>query len=141
DGRRSTSPVPARHLLHVFHTLRIDPMARLLSLLTLASAFLSLTGCGSTNAGMAGKIVPVKGIVTYRGKPVVKGTVRFEPDAGREAEGPIRADGTFVLTTFVSGDGAITGSHRVAVSAPRKTIPSRYSNYSLSRIEVVVTEG
>ncbi len=99
------------------------------------------SGCGSQSnqAVFSGKTLPVKGIVTYKGKPLTRGTVRFEPDAGREAQGKIGPDGTFTLTTFQPGDGAQPGIHRVAVFTSRKReIPSRYSNFSLSGIEMEV---
>ena len=100
-------------------------------------------GCGARaeHAALSGKILPVKGVVTYKGKPLTQGTVRFEPDAGREAEGTIGPDGTFTLTTFQPGDGAVPGFHRVAVSTPRKKqIPSKYSSFSMSGIEMEVNE-
>ena len=74
-------------------------------------------GCGSEQALPVSPPVPVKGRVTYRGKPLAKGTITFEPtDGGREARGTIGPDGTFVLTTNQEGDGALIGVHRVAVS-------------------------
>jgi hypothetical protein len=52
------------------------------------------------------------------GKPLAEGgTVVFEPEQrGKMAVGPIAADGTFELTTYQQGDGAIVGRHRVAVT-------------------------
>src|SRR5690348_16271909 len=78
--------------------LRESSMCRVACLLTLVSSFLlAVTGCGSNGGKAPGKTVPVKGTVTYQGKPLTKGTVRFEPDAGPEAEGEIRPDGTYEL--------------------------------------------
>jgi hypothetical protein len=106
-------------------------------------SLLVIAGCvGTSNEPMfSGKTIPVKGTVTYKGKPLKRGVVRFEPDAGREAEGTIGPDGTFTLTTFQPGDGAIPGAHRVAVFTPKKKeIPPRYSNFALSGIEVEVQQ-
>jgi hypothetical protein len=86
---------------------------------------------------MAGKLIPVKGTVTYKGKLVTKGTVHVEPDAGRPAEGEIQSDGTFVLSTFTPGDGVIPGTHKLAVAAPRSMVPPRRPNHSAMEIEVV----
>ena len=75
-------------------------------------------GCGSDPSHYVGQTVPVKGKVTYKGKPLTEGQIIFEPDAGgREAHGSIQPDGTFELTTFTKGDGAVTGTHRVAVTS------------------------
>ena len=119
-------------------------MIRVFRSLTAASILLVLaTGCGSQlePAPFSGKTFPVKGIVTYKGKPLTRGKVRFEPDAGREAEGTINPDGTFTLSTFQPGDGALPGVHRVAVFTPKKKeIPGRYANFALSGIELVVNE-
>ena len=65
-----------------------------------------------------GATVPVKGKVTYKGKPLTEGEIVFEPDnSGREAHGSIQPDGSFELTTFKTGDGAVPGTHRVAVTS------------------------
>jgi len=75
----------------------------------------------------------VKGKVTLKGQPLTKGIVRFEPDGyGRMATGEIQGDGTFVLTTYEKGDGAVVGQHRVFVtgtgSSPRKElVPKKYT--------------
>jgi hypothetical protein len=118
-------------------------LLRWISVVALAP-LLIVSGCGgaSDQPMFSGKTVPVKGTVTYKGKPLKRGIVRFEPDAGREAEGKIGPDGTFSLTTFQPGDGAIPGAHRVAVFTPKKKeIPPRYSNFALSGIEVEVQEN
>ena len=110
----------------------------MLALLTLWSA----PGCGGPAELRGAPTFPVKGKVTYRGKPLTQGSVTFEPDgAGKEANGPIQPDGTFILTTYKPGDGAVAGLHRVAIAFAGKSIPIRYAHVSSSRIEVQVTEG
>ena len=59
----------------------------------------------------------VEGIVRLDGKPLTSGTVRFIPAAGRAATGTIQSDGTFTLGTFGQSDGALIGTHQVAVIA------------------------
>ena len=65
----------------------------------------------------------------------------------------IRADGTFELTTFEDGDGAVAGRHRVLVRAKRKAIDytqegvfpqpvidPRFERYETSSLELEVGE-
>jgi hypothetical protein len=81
-----------------------------------------LTGCGGGEYDTA----PVTGTVTFNGQPVTTGKIRFvpqgeSPDAlltGKPAAGEVQSDGTFVLTTYEEGDGAILGKHRVYFSPP-----------------------
>ncbi len=73
-------------------------------------------GCSSAS-GELPTLIPTKGKVTYKGKPLTSGVVRFEPDGyGRAAAGRIESDGTFVLRTYKDGDGVVPGSHRVYVT-------------------------
>lgn len=80
------------------------------------AAFL-LTGCGG---GEQLEVAPVTGTVTCNGKPITSGSVSFTPISeeakgmpGKPAFGDIGSDGTFVLTTYEEGDGAVIGKHRV----------------------------
>ncbi len=104
-----------------------------------------LTGCGGTTEQVSNllKPVPVKGTVTYKGKPLTGGTIRFEPeDGGREAAGNIEPDGSFTLSTFQSNDGAVAGSHKVAVEPPSgqsKSIPAKYRSAGSSGIVMEVS--
>jgi len=105
----------------------------------------SCWGCGSNAAPYVGKTVPVKGKVTYKGKLLTQGQIVFEPDnSGREAHGSIQPDGTFELSTFAKGDGAVPGTHRVAVTSGKigkRVVPVKYQNTSSSKTEVEVAEG
>jgi len=80
-----------------------------------------LTGCsGGAKQAATGK---VSGKVTYEGKPVEAGSITFTPittgtsaDTGvasKPAGGAVKSDGSYVLTTYVDGDGAIVGRHTV----------------------------
>jgi hypothetical protein len=76
----------------------------------------AVSGCGGFGSGAEPPLIPVKGKITYNGKPLTKGTVRFEPDGfGRPAYAQIQSDGTFVLTSVKQADGAVEGHHRVSV--------------------------
>jgi hypothetical protein len=113
-----------------------------LTLVLVGSLVPSMVGCGSGARSPGARTAPVKGKVTYQGKPVKAGIVTFEPDgAGKEAMGTINSDGTFELTTYKPGDGAVLGNHRVAVGNAGKAIPLKYASLASSKIEIEVTEG
>lgn len=88
-----------------------------------------LCGCsGGAKQAATGK---VSGKVTYEGKPVEAGSITFTPVttgasaetgvAAKPAGGSIQSDGSYTLTTYVDGDGAIVGRHTVTFfpSAPQ----------------------
>src|SRR5207237_9238261 len=74
-------------------------------------------GCGSST------MAPVKGRVTFKGKPVAEAYVSFSPaprfdgdkEPGKPATGQSTTDGQFVLSTYKPYDGALIGKHRVVV--------------------------
>lgn len=72
-----------------------------------------LAGCGDGRP----QRVPVAGQVLIDGQPVTAGVIRFQPEQGRAATGEIGPDGSFSLSTFDEGDGAIPGKHTVTVFA------------------------
>lgn len=97
---------------------------------------------------------PVKGTVMYNGKPVPKGTVLFTPvSGGPTATGELNEEGTYRLTTYKPGDGAVLGEYRVAIMAmegplqgdppiaPPPIIPDKYSSLALSDLKANVHEG
>lgn len=78
-----------------------------------ALAVLALVaGCGPSRPAT----VPVRGVVKLDGTAVAGATVLFQPAQGVPGRAITGADGTFELTTFANGDGALVGRHRVAVS-------------------------
>lgn len=107
----------------------------------------------------------VRGRVTFDGRPLEGAAVLFVPEAGgapgRGATGP---DGSFTLSTFASGDGALIGRHRVAVvkdemtgikadagglSGPagpdgpkvKRLVPARYADPATSGLTADVAAG
>lgn len=65
---------------------------------------------------------PVKGVVTLDGQPLGEGKVMFTPvsqgdpsKTGKAGYGPLNPDGTFIMSTYGSDDGAIVGPHWVTV--------------------------
>lgn len=79
----------------------MPPTTKLLLPIVLAIA----SGCGPSSADVHGK-------VTYRGRPVVAGSVTVEGIDGRPVSGSIRPDGSFEIA------GTVTGPARVAVASP-----------------------
>ena len=78
---------------------------------------LLLAGCGPDRPERA----TVTGKVTFRGAPVPEGKIMFYPETGRAAVGTITPDGTYHLTTFDPGDGAVLGRHQVTITATKVT--------------------
>jgi hypothetical protein len=90
---------------------------------TLIVAVCALSGCNKSPYELA----PVHGTITINGRPVTQGRVMFAPiasgehrDVGKPAFGTLQPDGSFVLTTFVDGDGAVVGEHWVTIFGPDK---------------------
>jgi hypothetical protein len=85
----------------------------------------SFCGCSAGSGAQPVNLIQVKGKVSYKGRPITKGSVRFEPEGyGRIARGELQSDGSFVLTTTSDGDGVVAGAHRVVVIASDKSIAS-----------------
>jgi hypothetical protein len=60
---------------------------------------------------------PVSGKITYKGQPVPTGTIMFVPGEGPAATGEIAKDGSYTLSTYSNGDGAVLGAHKVSITA------------------------
>jgi hypothetical protein len=74
------------------------------------------TGCGSKYPPTA----PVSGKITLDGEPVTQGRISFHPITGeRPALATIQPNGTYSLTTFERGDGALLGHHKVSIKSTR----------------------
>jgi hypothetical protein len=79
-----------------------------------SAAVLIVVGCGD-NTGLPARY-PVSGTVTYKGAPVEKGSITFEPTSAdaRHASGAI-TDGSYTLTTLAENDGAMPGDYKVVI--------------------------
>ncbi|MCC9605862.1 hypothetical protein LOC68_20795 [Blastopirellula sp. JC732] len=116
-----------------------------------------LFGCGR-GAGL--DTAPTTGEVIYNGKPLPYGSVSFRPKAGTPATGDIQPDGSFTMSTYRDGDGAIVGLNEVLVNvteahagtskpvdpgmeAPvaKSLIPQKYTAFSTSGITFEVKKG
>jgi hypothetical protein len=77
---------------------------------------LAASGCGGEAPPNRDPVFPIKGVVTYKGKPVAGADVTFFcQEKDRSAFGRTDKDGSFQLTTFGSNDGAVAGKHTVTV--------------------------
>jgi hypothetical protein len=93
-------------------------------------------------------IVPVSGQVFIDGKPLTYGSVRFSPGDGRVSLGRIDENGRFQLTCYEPGDGAIIGTHRVAVltheiigrAKIKWHAPQKYANYATSGLTQEISQ-
>lgn len=115
-------------------------MSRVLLVL---SALIVLAGCGPEFP-----LAEVSGKVTCNGKPVREGAVLFVPQAGPAAVGNIAEDGSYRLLSRKPGDGALIGSHKVAIIPPPQSkvanspkIPVKYRDPSTSGLIAEVTKG
>ncbi|WP_442483305.1 hypothetical protein [Aeoliella sp. SH292] len=125
-------------------------MNLLRNLCLIAVCIVGLAGC---RPSYQLDIAPAHGTVTLDGKPLSAGSVLLMPAKGRGASAPLARDGTFVLTTYNPGDGAILGKHKVIVlplqsdsesdelPAGYVDVPGRYRNATTSGIEVEVVSG
>ncbi len=98
----------------------------------------SLLGCGPTS-----KTVPIRGQVTYQGKPLSQGTIMYVPRdraAGRQARGEIKSDGSFELTTFQPGDGALIGDYDIAIVS-LKAHPGEPSREEIEAMGGIIQRG
>jgi hypothetical protein len=90
----------------------INRSAAILRLFIAATSL--LVGCSGRSERPT--TVPVRGRLTYQGKPVAGATVAFlAPGAPRIAVGKTDDNGEFRLMTFTPDDGAIVGTHIVTV--------------------------
>lgn len=77
------------------------------------------------------EVAPVRGTVTVDGQPLEGGRVVFAPisregvHAGNVAFGDVQPDGSFTLTTYRSGDGAVVGDHWVTLFPP-DPLPAKF---------------
>ena len=111
---------------------------------------LILNGCGG-----GPDVVPVAGVLTYKGKPVPNVIVDFMPAGGRPSWGKTDAQGRFQLEYDDKHKGALIGKHKVSarmpphselekvpgerpiVSSEMGTFLEKY-NMDLTKIEVVI---
>jgi len=106
----------------------------------LPAAFVGLAllpGCGGPS------MAPVRGRVTWDGKPVKEAAIVFSPtprsdkdrEPGKPATGFSDENGVYVLSTFTPLDGALVGSHNVTISLDA-TNPAKCNRSTKITLEV-----
>lgn len=95
------------------------------SVLLVSALVASLVGCGGVSTQ------PVSGTITYEGQPFVGGgDIQFipvDPDV-KPANGAIDEDGTYVLSTFAEGDGAVAGEYRVQILQDEVLVKAKFQD-------------
>lgn len=76
--------------------------------LAMTIAVVCCAGCGDDRLPL-GK---VSGTVTLDGAPLARGIVHFIPQSGPASSGVVR-EGSYVLSTYDKGDGAMLGRHTI----------------------------
>lgn len=120
----------------------------------LSLALLACLACGGTQR----KLYPVRGKVLVDGKPAEGAVVAlYAQDTSQPMaqfpRGHVKADGSFTIGTYDSGDGAPPGDYKVAIvwmdEDPEilpngrfaTKLPDKYSNATTTPLSVQVREG
>ena len=82
----------------------------------------ALAICCGCSGSSGPKLMPTSGVVRYHGQPLAGARVIFNPAQGRPAQGTADAEGRFQLSTLRPADGAVVGTHQVAVIAARSGV-------------------
>lgn len=118
---------------------------------------IGVSGCGPSGPAM----VKVKGTIAYKGEPLHSGMITFNPKNPKEghvAQSEIAEDGTFALSTFKAGDGAVVGDYIISATSivdgtevlekdrglgigGKTVIPERYGDPKTSKLEQTVEFG
>lgn len=106
------------------------------------------------------EMVPVNGIVTYKGKPLEYGSVMFQPmgvEGAQTARSSIDTAGNFSLTTETQDDGVVVGKSQVRITAfeaqrtnaqgnqhqemalGKSAVPRRFQNFATSGIVIEIS--
>src|SRR5207247_2208803 len=94
-------------------------MARLFLWLLFVAALVTSNGCGPGRPPGARPTKKVTVTVLYKGAPVEGAVVTFVNDDGGEpapANGKTDAQGKAKLKTYIEGDGAVLGKHKVMIN-------------------------
>lgn len=100
-------------------------------------ASLVLTLCAALGCDGHPPTAPVQGTVYFEDQLLKFGSVMFSPaGGGQPARGEIQPNGTFTLSTFAEGDGAIVGSHRVRIMCNSVQDPNNTAEYDVNAANV-----
>jgi hypothetical protein len=84
-------------------------MRTFLLIICLGVVLTTSIGCTSGNSS----VVPVSGVVTYKGQPVPGMRIAFQPDQGRGSTGTTAQDGSFEMYFTRDQKGVQVGRHEV----------------------------
>lgn len=139
----------------VLRCLAVASQAAVVAVVIVAIAMVTLSGCGPNRPAT----YPVTGKVVFPdGSTLSGGMVEFESLSADgqpvNARGPIAADGTFSLSTFEAGDGALPGEHKALVHPPMSDvdveegekpppllIDQKFKQYKTSGLKFTIQEG
>jgi hypothetical protein len=109
---------------------------------------IACAGCGKKST-----VAAVRGKVLLDDQPLTAGAIMTLPKGGRGAQGAIH-NGEFELGTFAKNDGALIGTHQVAIVAyegglgrgpeaklGKLLVPQRYTNPETSGLTIEVEPG
>lgn len=93
-------------------------MSRFVSVSLVALSLMILSGCSKSGP----QLIEVYGKVTYKGKPVTRGTISFSPKSSaigglRTGVGAIKSDGSFELQSLPGKKGVQPGEYLVSVNS------------------------
>ena len=101
--------------------------------LVAATLAVGALGCGG---GSDLPLAEVRGVVTYKGKPLEKGDVVFAPQEGTpgpQATGEIASDGSYRLMTN-DDYGAAIGTHKVTVASRAEQSEADYKSLKIPKL-------
>jgi uncharacterized GH25 family protein len=112
-------------------------MSRPCAVLFFATVSLLAAGCGGKS------MAPVKGQVTFNGKPVPEAAITFAPmgtaadeaEPGKPGTGFTDADGRYELSSYKEYDGAVVGQHKVKIVVD-DTNPIKCKRFTETTLEV-----
>jgi hypothetical protein len=122
------------------------------ALVAILPAIVALAGCADPQA----PVFPVKGSVTYQGKPAAGAQVFLNAVKANEiddvsANATVGTDGSYAITTYEPGDGAPAGDYVVTVQwfklvtndggsgAGPNVLPKEYASPTTSPVKVSVS--
>lgn len=104
---------------------------------SLAATFLFVSAIAWSGCENRPATAPIQGVVYFNDKPLEFGSVMLQPmGGGPPARGEIQSDGSFALSTYAEGDGALLGKHRVRVMCNSVQDPDNTAEFDINAASV-----